>query len=87
MAYAMFIVSILANAFARFRAEKGDPEPEIYNRHASIHAASERQYTTVNALLGLMTAALLLCQVDKELGSQRARIETPTAPVFDDASV
>jgi len=73
-------VTTLARAFARFRVERGDPEPDGYNRHASIHAASERQYTTVNALLGLMTAASLLCQVDRELSERRTLSEAPAAP-------
>jgi len=60
-------VTMLARAFAKFRVDKGDPEPDSYNRHASIHGASEQQYTTTNALLGLMTAASLLCQADWEL--------------------
>ena len=69
--------AVLARVFEEFRVERGDPEPDSYNRHASIHAASEMQYTTANALLGLMTGASLLCQVDRELGDQRFRSEVP----------
>jgi hypothetical protein len=61
----------LAWAFEKFWVDRGDPEPDSYNRHASIHAASEKQYTRVNALLGLMTAASLLRQVDRELSAKR----------------
>lgn len=69
--------AILARVFEQFFVERGDPEPDSYNRHASIHGASEKQYTTVNALLGLMTAASLLCQVDHEVSAKRDRSEAP----------
>lgn len=70
--------AVLARVFEQFWVDRGDPEPDSYNRHASIHGASEKQYTTVNALLSLMTAASLLCQVDRELGDQRVRSEVPS---------
>lgn len=68
--------AVLARVFEQFWVERGDPEPDSYNRHASIHGASEKQYTTVNGLLGLMTASLL-CQVDHELSPKRDRSEAP----------
>jgi hypothetical protein len=39
---------------------KGDPKPEDFNRHVTIHGASLDQYTRWHALLAVMVAASLL---------------------------
>ena len=41
----------------------GDPMPEYFNRHATIHSLSNLQYTRLNALVAIMNATSLLRQV------------------------
>ncbi len=60
-------LAIIAAAFATFRPEDGDPVPHEYNRHATIHRASEPQYSKANALQAIMTAVIAVCQIDHEI--------------------
>jgi hypothetical protein len=64
----MLCLAIIAATFATFRPENGDPVPDEYNRHATIHRASEPQYSTANAVKAIMTAVIAVCQIDHELG-------------------
>ena len=48
------------NAYREFWVHKQDPIPEEYNRHATAHAVSWRQYTEVNCLSALLLTTSLL---------------------------
>lgn len=48
------IRSCMPNVLTPFWPTDGDPIPTQFNRHASVHALSEAQYTQTNALVGIM---------------------------------
>jgi hypothetical protein len=60
-------LAAVAVAFTTFRVTKGDSVPVELNRHASIHAASEVQYTDVNALLAIMMAVSVLRTINHDM--------------------
>ena len=66
-------LAIIAAAFATFRPENGDPVPDEYNRHATIHRASEPQYSKANAVQAIMTAVVAVCQIDHEIARSEPR--------------
>lgn len=51
-------------AYGPYWADKGDPIPSTFSRHASTHAVSKRQYSKRNALIALMHATALLKLVE-----------------------
>jgi hypothetical protein len=51
----------IREAYAIFRGNTGEPVPTDFNRHATTHAVSNRQYSRVNAVHGLMLVTSLLC--------------------------
>jgi hypothetical protein len=60
-------LAILGCVFATFYPDRGDPVPDAYNRHASVHTVSDVQYTESNAIRAIMTATLVICQIDHEI--------------------
>ena len=66
-------LAIIAATFATFRPENGDPVPDEYNRHATIHRASEPQYSKANTVQAIMTAVVAVCQIDHELARRDPR--------------
>lgn len=46
-------------SFNEFKPWKGDPVPTTFNRHASLHAVSRRQYNKRNTALAIMFATSL----------------------------
>ena len=73
----MFVVNSAEQAWKRFWVSKGDPVPKQFNRHASTHMLDEDQYTTRNALVGVMLAASLMREV-QELISPPAKGQDAT---------
>lgn len=71
----MFIVNSAEQAWKQFWVKKGDVVPKRYNRHASTHTLDEDQYTTRNALVGVMLAASLMREI-QELLAPPAKDET-----------
>lgn len=67
---AVFTIAPIWSAHAHFRPDDSSV-PWRFNRHASVHAVSKRQYTRINALFALLNAtALLVClEHDFELPS------------------
>lgn len=63
----MFIVNAAEQAWKQFWVKKGDEVPKRYNRHASTHTLYEDQYTTRNALVGVMLAASLMREIQELL--------------------
>lgn len=48
------------NAHEVFQRDEGDPGPRYYNRHASVHAVSPRQFNKRNCIQALMLVTSLL---------------------------
>lgn len=71
----MFIVNSAKQAWTEFWVTRGDKVPERYNRHATTHTLDEVQYTTRNALVGVMLAASLMREI-QELLAPTAKSET-----------
>lgn len=61
----MFIVNSAEQAWKQFWVKNGDDVPKRYNRHASTHTLDEDQYTTRNALVGVMLAASLMREIQE----------------------
>lgn len=59
-----FTVAPVWHAYAQYRPENGDPVPSKFARHASAHSVSRRQYTRINAVIGLMLVTSLLKFLD-----------------------
>jgi hypothetical protein len=60
----------VADALQRFLPHNGDPVPVVYNRHASAHAVGDVQYTEANALVAVMMAVSMLCELQEEHAEQ-----------------
>ena len=73
------IVSTIPEALRGFRRHQGDPVPTRFNRHAVAHTADPIQFTSTNALIGLMLVAALVreCQ---ELFDRGLMIEVDDDP-------
>lgn len=54
-------------AYAQYWPQNGDPIPREFGRHPSAHGVSRRQYTRINAVVGLMLATSVLRFFDFEL--------------------
>ncbi|WP_189148189.1 hypothetical protein [Streptomyces lacrimifluminis] len=54
-------------AHAKFKADMRDTIPRVFARHASVHAVSRKQYSRVNAVIGLMVVTSVLKFFDLEL--------------------
>jgi hypothetical protein len=61
-------LAVLGSVYARFKLSNGDAVPGSYNRHASAHTVSDIQFTESNAIRAVMTATLVVCQINHELG-------------------
>ncbi|MGQ4575270.1 hypothetical protein ACUH93_02530 [Dermabacteraceae bacterium P7006] len=55
------------HAYQPFRVENKDPIPETFNRHASAHYASTKQYTYINAVQSMLYSSTLLWFMDQEM--------------------
>ena len=60
------------SSWSTFYADRGDPIPEVFNRHGTVHTLSPLQYKPTNALLGVMLASGLLRETH-EINSTRWR--------------
>jgi hypothetical protein len=69
MAYARFwlVASTIPRALTRFHCQTGDEVPDHFNRHAVAHTVDRRQYTKLNALVGLMLATGLVREVTEDV--------------------
>lgn len=56
-------------AYQQFRVANGDKVPTRFNRHATAHSVSARQYSRRNAVQGLMFACSLLYRLDEEMNA------------------
>jgi hypothetical protein len=72
------IASTVPLALSQFRHAAGDEIPASFNRHAVAHTVDPRQYTKLNALIGLMLVTGLVCEIGSDLPSVPA-IAIPTA--------
>lgn len=54
------IASTIPRALSKYHCNAGDEVPEQFNRHAVAHTVDPRQYTKLNALVGLMLATGLI---------------------------
>lgn len=61
------VASTIPRALSRFHCETGDPVPDRFNRHATAHTVDPRQYTKLNALVGLMMVTSLVRQIAEDL--------------------
>ena len=61
-----FAWSQLAGVYKRYRREDNDPIPSTFNRHGSSHGVSKRQYSRLNATLGMAHLTSLMWIIDSE---------------------
>ncbi len=60
------VASTIPAALTRFNSGSGDEVPDCFNRHAVAHTVDPRQYTKLNALVGLMLTTGLVREIDDE---------------------
>ena len=65
-----FITCQLWGIYRHFEVRDGDPTPGTFNRHGSVHAVSARQYSRLNAVLGLAHLTSLLWAIDTAYGAR-----------------
>lgn len=65
-----FIVCQLWGVHRQFRAPNGDPIPGTFNRHGTVHAVSARQYSRLNAVLGIAHLTSFLWAIDTIYGTR-----------------
>lgn len=65
-----FITCQLWGIHRQFHARDGDSIPGTFNRHGSVHAVSARQYSRLNAVLGLAHLTSLLWAIDSAYGTR-----------------
>ena len=58
-------------AYQQYRVGNGDKIPARFNRHATAHSVSARQYNKRNAVQGLMFACSLLYRLSEEANTRR----------------
>ncbi|KUO18417.1 hypothetical protein [Streptomyces dysideae] len=54
-------------AHVKFKADKKDTIPRVFARHASVHAVSRKQYSRINAVIGLMVVTSVLKFFDTQM--------------------
>jgi hypothetical protein len=61
------ITFTIPQALAQFYLDQGDPVPDQFNRHATVHTPDPVQYTEVNVLLALMLVTALLRELHERV--------------------
>lgn len=61
-----FVWSQLAGIYKRYFRDKDDPIPATFNRHGASHGVSSRQYSRLNATLGMAHLTSLMWIIDSE---------------------
>ncbi len=61
-----FLWSQLAGIYKGFRREDGDRIPATFNRHGTTHGVSNRQYSRLNATLGMAHLTSLMWILDSQ---------------------
>lgn len=61
---AQMVFNMVADCFAAYWPNQGDPIPTRFNRHASAHTASPRQFTKANALGSLLLVNAFIRELD-----------------------
>ena len=59
-----FVICQLWGIHRRFWVKDGDPTPTWFNRHGSVHGVSSRQYSRLNAVLGVAHLTSLMWSQD-----------------------
>jgi hypothetical protein len=62
----------LWQAYQKFEAKDGDPIPQTFSRHASVHGVSTRQFSRRNAVQALLFVTGLLVFLDEEASALEA---------------
>lgn len=62
----------LWKAYQKFKTEDGDPIPNTFSRHASVHGVSTRQFSRRNAMQALLFVTGLLVFLDGEASALEA---------------
>ncbi|RDV44884.1 hypothetical protein DOE76_09050 [Leifsonia sp. ku-ls] len=68
-----FLFSQLWGIHRHFFVSNGDPIPGTFNRHGSVHAVTPRQYSRLNAILGLAHLTSFLYSMDLAYGERGMR--------------
>ena len=71
------VLHMVALSLKRYRAEKGDPVPGVYSRHASAHSISPQQYTRTNSLASLLLLVAFLKELSLVLDEIRNSSASP----------
>lgn len=80
------ILRAVPPAFTEFRVHRGDPVPSRFNRHATVHRLSYEQLTQRNALMGLLIATSLACELAARGDRQVVVHDLVIRPGSDDVS-
>jgi hypothetical protein len=62
----------LWQAYQRYQIEDGDPIPNTFSRHASVHGVSARQFSRRNAVQALLFVSSLMVFLDEEASALEA---------------
>jgi hypothetical protein len=62
----------LWQAYQKYKIEDGDPIPNTFSRHASVHGVSARQFSRRNAVQAVLFVSSLLLFLDEEASALEA---------------
>jgi len=62
----------LWQAYQKYKTEDGDPIPNTFSRHASVHGVSARQFSRRNAVQAVLFVSSLLLFLDEEASALEA---------------
>jgi hypothetical protein len=64
------VFNMVSLSLQRYYADRGDPIPASFSRHATAHSISNEQYTKVNSLAALLLLVAFIKELDLLLDSQ-----------------
>jgi hypothetical protein len=66
--------NMVSRSLQRYFADRGDPVPTAFSRHATSHSISDDQYTEVNALSSLLLVVAFIRELDLLMREQDAEV-------------
>jgi hypothetical protein len=64
------VFNMVSLSLQRYYADRGDPVPASFSRHATAHSISNEQYTKINSLAALLLLVAFIKELDLLLDSQ-----------------
>jgi hypothetical protein len=66
------VFNMVSRSLQRYFADRGDPVPTAFSRHATSHSISDDQYTEVNSLSSLLLVVAFIKELDLLVRGQAA---------------